>query len=214
MRGRSVAVLATLSVAIAASCGGDDDTSEAQSAATDAGTDTTQAPDGTGGSGQPATTATSGSGGDGGDGDDACTAERVGGELVAMTGAPMSGLDPTMLVGSGARGGDIATAFYGTVVWYDATNDTYEPAIAKSWSSNEDESVWTLNLRDDVTFGNGDPFTAGDVAAHIERMKTTSQWAGALARLVTDTNVVNDHKLVVTLESRYNFPYMMSTPVG
>ena len=37
------------------------------------------------------------------------------------------------------------------------------PELAESWESNEDATVWTFHLRDDVTFHSGKPFTAADV---------------------------------------------------
>ena len=39
-----------------------------------------------------------------------------------------------------------------------------EPLLATEWSSNEDLTEWTFTLRDDVTFSDGVPLTAEDVA--------------------------------------------------
>jgi peptide/nickel transport system substrate-binding protein len=44
------------------------------------------------------------------------------------------------------------------------------PELATAWEPNEDASIWTFTLRDDVTFHDGTPFTSADVAytfAHI-----------------------------------------------
>lgn len=57
--------------------------------------------------------------------------------------------------------------------WYYAVFDsltilsadgTIEPRLATSWESSDDLETWTFHIRDDVTFHNGDPLTAHDVA--------------------------------------------------
>lgn len=50
------------------------------------------------------------------------------------------------------------------------------PGLATSWEYNEDNTVLTLQLRDDVTFTNGDKFDADAVKAAIEH---TAQGSGA-----------------------------------
>lgn len=42
------------------------------------------------------------------------------------------------------------------------------PSLAESWESNEDSSEWTFKLRQDVTFHNGEAFTAEDVKFTFE----------------------------------------------
>ena len=46
-----------------------------------------------------------------------------------------------------------------------------EPALAESWKVSDDAKVWTFNLRKDVKFHNGNPFTADDVLFCLERAK-------------------------------------------
>jgi peptide/nickel transport system substrate-binding protein len=44
---------------------------------------------------------------------------------------------------------------------------TFAGILLESWEANEDASVYTLNVRQGITFNNGDPFTAEDVAANV-----------------------------------------------
>lgn len=45
------------------------------------------------------------------------------------------------------------------------------PALATDWSHNEDSTVWTFHLRQNVNFSNGVPFNADVVLANFDRMK-------------------------------------------
>ena len=42
------------------------------------------------------------------------------------------------------------------------------PQLATEWSSNDDSTVWTFNLREGVVWHDGEPFTADDVRFTFE----------------------------------------------
>ena len=45
-----------------------------------------------------------------------------------------------------------------------------QPQLAQSWLPNDTGSVWTFNLRDNVQFSDGTPFTAKDVIYTFRRL--------------------------------------------
>jgi ABC-type transport system substrate-binding protein len=48
-----------------------------------------------------------------------------------------------------------------------------QPSLAESWESNEDATVWTFYLRDDVFFHDGTQLTSADVAYSANHWKTS-----------------------------------------
>ena len=58
----------------------------------------------------------------------------------------------------------INTLVFDQLVRYDKEDLTPAPALASSWEISEDGLSWTFALRDDVTWQDGEPFTADDVA--------------------------------------------------
>ena len=48
--------------------------------------------------------------------------------------------------------------------------DQVEPALAESWERSDDGLTWTFNLRRDVTWHDGEPFTARDVDFTFNRI--------------------------------------------
>ena len=48
--------------------------------------------------------------------------------------------------------------------------DQVEPALAESWERSDDGLTWTFNLRRDVTWHDGQPFTAQDVDFTFNRI--------------------------------------------
>lgn len=50
--------------------------------------------------------------------------------------------------------------------------NTVIPDLATSWEANDDSTVWTFHLRDDVTFHNGEKLTAADVKFTFEYAAT------------------------------------------
>ena len=71
--------------------------------------------------------------------------------------------------GNGVVGGTEITALYDTLMRFDTQSRTYEPQVAESLEPDAQNLVWTMKLKQGIKFGNGDPLTADDVKASIER---------------------------------------------
>src|SRR5690606_18366573 len=73
-----------------------------------------------------------------------------------------------------------------------------EGDLAVDWRVSDDGLEWTFNLREGVTWHNGDPFTADDVVFTYNRSKDPAQSIHS-ANLVNVLDVVKVDDLTVTL---------------
>jgi ABC-type transport system substrate-binding protein len=79
---------------------------------------------------------------------------------------------------------------------------TGEGDLATDWSVSGDGLEWTFNLREGVTFHNGDPFTADDVVFTFNRSKDPEQsiHSAVLANML-DVQKVDDMTVKLVLEN-------------
>lgn len=77
------------------------------------------------------------------------------------------------------------------------------PALAKSWTVSPDGLTYRFTLRDNVTFHNGEAFSARDVAASIARIKDTKTGSPLASRftVITDVKVASPTEVVLTLSA-------------
>lgn len=66
------------------------------------------------------------------------------------------------------------------LVFYNS-DGTFSPMLLEGWEVSDDGSRYTLRVRPGVTWNNGDPFTADDVAFNIRRFCDTSIEGNSLA---------------------------------
>ncbi|MDQ6771869.1 MAG: ABC transporter substrate-binding protein [Candidatus Dormibacteraeota bacterium] len=94
---------------------------------------------------------------------------------------------------------------------------TLQPRLAESWKPNSDGTMWTFKIRTGVTFNDGTPMTADDVAFTINLHADPANGSNALsafkgvlskgAAKATDATTVEVH-----LDSANgNFPYLVSS---
>ncbi len=66
--------------------------------------------------------------------------------------------------------GEVIQNIYQTLVFYDgAATDKFVPQLAESWTTSDDGTVWTFNIRQGVKFHEGGDLSASDVAYSFQR---------------------------------------------
>ncbi|CAH0150598.1 Nickel-binding periplasmic protein [Microbacterium oxydans] len=126
-----------------------------------------------------------------------------GGDLVlAIANDPIS-LNPSG-IGSGNDTLYVTRQLVDSLLYQNPETSELEPWLAESYTANADATVFTFELRDDVTFSDGTPFTAESVKATFDDIIA----AGALSQSVSsfigyDQTVVVDDD---TVEVRFSSP--------
>lgn len=95
----------------------------------------------------------------------------------------------------------LAKHIFSSLVNQDA-QQLLEPGLAESWESLDD-TTWEIVLRDDVTFSNGDAFTARDVVYTICRIPEVPDAPSPFTlytNSIADMEVVDDHTLRITTD--------------
>ena len=102
--------------------------------------------------------------------------EATGGTLVFAGAA-----DPVLLDGALVSDGEslrVITQIFETLVALKPGTTEPEPGLAESWEPNEDGTVWTFQIREGVTFHDGEPLNAEAVCFNFDRWYN---FKGALA---------------------------------
>jgi peptide/nickel transport system substrate-binding protein len=202
---------------ILGACGGDDSSSDETTApsaettspvastdSTEATTDSTDATTETTTGDQPAEEG------------DVCTADKPHtDELTVSTAGDRKGFDPAQVTGAGQiTGGVELTALYDTLMRWNPEQAEFEPQLAESLTT-DDNVTWTLKLRPDVKFGNGDPLDGAAVQASIERLRGAKVSAAGTLDLIASIEVTDPQTVVFTLNGAWgDFPYFLASPGG
>ena len=145
-----------------------------------------------------------------------CTADRVGGTITMGEYAMLPSFAPGQGQ-HGVRGGSEAAAVYDRLMRWNPDAEEFEPKLAESLEPNDDNTVWTLTLRDGVNFSNGDPVTAEDVAFTIglHQDPATRSVAMTEALQVDEIVVVDPQTVEFTLtEAWAGFPILLAGTGG
>ena len=130
-------------------------------------------------------------------------AQEYGGVLrVGMQTDPV-GLDPHTTNATATR--NMLENVYDTLVMFDSSLQIV-PGLAESWEASEDGLTWTFKLRPGVTFHNGDPLKASDVAFSLNRVKdpdVASPRSGDFA-VVESVTAPDDETVVITLSEPFS----------
>ncbi|RNL82705.1 ABC transporter substrate-binding protein [Halostreptopolyspora alba] len=109
----------------------------------------------------------------------------------------------------------LLTNVYEGLVELDADGEV-RPALAESWDVSDDRRTYTFQLQPDVTFSDGESFTAEDVKFSIERAQ--EEWTISVADVmdvVDSVTVDSPTEVTVELSQPSNaWLYAMTTRVG
>lgn len=104
------------------------------------------------------------------------------------------------------------SSIYDYLIELDANTGELVPSLATAWET-EDGKVWTINLREGVTFHDGSEFTAEDVKFTLER--TQDPDLGHLKAqdfsILESVETPDDYTVEITLSEDYpTFPYLFT----
>jgi len=139
-----------------------------------------------------------------------------GGTLTMADYAETRSLNPVESYANGAAAGNPLAAVYDVLVRYDFESSEWTPHLAESIESNDDMTVWTLKLRDDVTFSDGTPLDADAVMGSIGYYMENYGFQ-ALTMLANQTQMkkVDDQTVEFTVAAPWaTFPAMLAGGPG
>ncbi|MGB0100499.1 MAG: ABC transporter substrate-binding protein, partial [Nocardioides sp.] len=92
-------------------------------------------------------------------------------EDTTLTVAMLTDVDSfNPFVGIKATSFEMWALTYDYLISYSMDDMSPEPGLATSWETSDDGLTWTFDIRDDVTFSDGEPLTADDVAFTLNRI--------------------------------------------
>ena len=158
----------------------------------------------------------------GGDDDDAATTGTIegtakpGGTLRTGIIAPAIELNPLVVYD---EGGLAVLGQSGEYLAWSNDELELEPRLAESWTPNEDGSIWTFKIRQGVTFHDGTPLTARDVAYTLNLNSDPKNEGNALSAFgdpgglsAGGAEAPDDATVIVTLNGpNGSFPYLVSS---
>lgn len=136
---------------------------------------------------------------DAGDGEGEGESKEEGGDLIiGQTGEPDT-LNPLYSTSSSSLDG--FRHIFGTLVRFDEEG-TAEGYLAEDWELSDDGLVLTFNLRDDITWHDGEPFTAEDVEFTFNLVKE-EDYTGQRASIAANfekIEALDEHTVQFTMD--------------
>jgi peptide/nickel transport system substrate-binding protein len=138
---------------------------------------------------------------------------KVGGSLTMATEAEVDGFDPTKNRWD-VTGLTYATTVYDPLATYGKDNKVH-PYLAESIDHNADYTVWTIKLRPNLKFSNGDPVSADDVVADLTAIAASPLTGSAVFNIKSVTKGADPLTAVVTCKTPWvPFPVYLTGQVG
>ena len=136
-------------------------------------------------------------GSDSGDGDGGGSTPTVSDVLYHSYGQqPYVTLDPRAENSNGVM---VLNNVYETLTYYNDETGEVEPKLATSWESKDEGLTWVFQLRDDVTFHDGTPMTAQNVANSIQATIDMGMGAAYIWDSVDKVEATGDYEVTFTL---------------
>lgn len=131
------------------------------------------------------------------------TAETTDGERATFTVGLTNQVDSfNPFLGIEAESFEMWALTYDYLIGYSMEDMSPVPALATEWSTSEDGLEWTFDIREGVTWSDGEPLTAADVAYTLNRVLTgeveSATWAAYLDG-VDEVTAPDDTTVVLTL---------------
>lgn len=145
-----------------------------------------------------------------------CTEDKAGGTITMGEFVMLPSFAPGQ-GNYGVRGAAESAAVYDRLMRWDPQAQEFVPKLAESLESAEDNTKWTLKLRDDVHFSNGDPLTADDVAFTIDLHKNPATRSVVMteAMQIENTEVLDPRTVEFTLNEPWaGFPIVLAGAAG
>ncbi|WP_101524631.1 ABC transporter substrate-binding protein [Nocardioides houyundeii] len=87
--------------------------------------------------------------------------------------------------------------------------------LATEWEANDDNTVFTFTLREDVTFHDGTPFDSSAVKASFDRRTAVGEGPAYMVAGVTKVETPSPSEVVITLEApNSSFLDLLASPFG
>jgi len=137
---------------------------------------------------------------------------QPGGTVRLSVLKPSNPVDPVLANNTGSI---VLLQFTGEFLTLDEDKQL-KPWLAESWTSNPDASEWTFKIKTGVTFNDGSPMTAKDVAASFNRLADPKNKSNALSTLggvlsPGNATAPDDTTVVFKLDApNGSFPYYTS----
>jgi peptide/nickel transport system substrate-binding protein len=138
--------------------------------------------------------------------------------LTVVSNWPVIDFDPHSLYEGGSAQA-MTGVFEGLIKLRPGSTSEFEPSLAESWESNDDQSAWTFHLRPNVQFHDGTPLDANAAHASFERLFALalppSTVLGRFIQSIDQIQVVDSQTLRFDLgRPQMLFETAMATPFG
>lgn len=139
-----------------------------------------------------------------------------GGAVAVASYTSVTTLDPAKTPALGSTGGTEMAAVYDVLMRYDEASRAFVPQLAESLRASDDRKIWTLALRDGVTFSDGSVLDA-DAAMRSIRRHSDQNGPGSQLWKSNVEAVDSDGPLSITFTLKQpwtEFPAMLAAGYG